>query len=31
VTANTWPKQTVLRFKAMVLPKATGSDGPVKK
>lgn len=32
VTANTWPKQTVLRFKAMVLPKATSSDsGPVKK
>jgi len=31
VTANTWPKQTVLRFKAMVNPKATGVDGPVKK
>lgn len=32
VTANTWPKQTVLRFKAMVLPKATAPDnGPVKK
>jgi hypothetical protein len=33
VTANTWPKQTVLRFKAMVLPKAnnTPSEGPVKK
>ncbi len=32
VTANTWPKQTVLRFKAMVLPKATIPDnGPVKK
>lgn len=30
VTANTWPKQTVLRFKAMVTPKAI-SDGPVKK
>jgi hypothetical protein len=29
VTANTWPKQTVLRFKAMIEPKATG-DGPVK-
>ena len=26
VTANTWPKQTVLRFKAMVTPKA----GPAK-
>lgn len=24
VTANTWPKQTTLRFKAMVLPKAAG-------
>ena len=33
VTANTWPKQTVIRFKAMVTPKAaaTPSDGPVKK
>jgi hypothetical protein len=31
VTANTWPKQTVLRFKAMVLPKADASEGPVKK
>ena len=31
VTANTWPKQTVLRFKAMELPKADGSKGPVKK
>lgn len=33
VTANTWPKQTVLRFKAMVTPKAqeTPADGPVKK
>lgn len=30
VTANTWPKQTVLRFKAMVTPKATGEDGPAK-
>ena len=30
VTANTWPKQTVLRFKAMVLPKGDGSNGPVK-
>ena len=29
VTANTWPKQTVLKFKAMVTPK-TGSNGPVK-
>lgn len=31
VTSNTWPKQTVLRFKAMVLPKASGAEGPVKK
>jgi len=33
VTANTWPKQTVLRFKAMVTPKATGAgaEGPVKQ
>lgn len=30
VVANTYPKQTVLRFKAMVTPKPTGSDGPVK-
>jgi hypothetical protein len=29
VTANTWPKQTVLRFKAMVTPKAN-LEGPVK-
>jgi hypothetical protein len=33
VTANTWPKQSVLRFKAMVTPKAIAApgDGPVKK
>jgi hypothetical protein len=32
VTANTWPKQTVLRFKAMVAAKAEQSpEGPVKK
>jgi hypothetical protein len=32
VTANTWPKQTVLRFKAMVTPKAdASSQGPVRK
>jgi hypothetical protein len=30
VTANTWPKQTVLRFKANITPKASGADGPVK-
>lgn len=32
VTANTWPKQTVLRFKAMVTPKSDApSQGPVRK
>jgi hypothetical protein len=31
VTANTWPKQTVLRFKAMVTPKPDGSAGPVRR
>jgi hypothetical protein len=32
VTANTWPKQTVLRFKAMVTPTPEApSQGPVKK
>lgn len=30
VTANTWPKQTVLKFKAMVTPKGV-SDSPVRK
>lgn len=30
VTANTWPKTTTLRFKAMVTPKADGANGPVK-
>lgn len=30
VTANTWPKQTTLKFKAMVIPQ-TGGSGPVKK
>ena len=29
VTANTWPKTTTLRFKAMVTPK-TESNGPTK-
>jgi len=28
VTANTWPKQMKLNFKAMVTPKPTGADGP---
>lgn len=32
VTANTYPQQTVLRFKAMVTPKAQQSDaGPLKQ
>jgi Protein of unknown function (DUF1573) len=30
VTANTWPKVTTLRFKAMVTPKSSGANGPVK-
>jgi hypothetical protein len=30
VTANTFPKQTVLKFKAMVTPKPTGDQGPLK-
>jgi hypothetical protein len=30
VTANTWPKVTTLRFKAMVTPKPDGASGPVK-
>lgn len=30
VTANTWPKVTTLRFKAMVTPKPDGANGPVK-
>ncbi len=30
VTANTWPKQTTLKFKAMVTPKAEGSDPVIK-
>jgi hypothetical protein len=33
VTANTYPKQTVLRFKAMVIPKTkeAPADGPVNR
>jgi hypothetical protein len=31
VTANTWPKVTTLRFKAMVTPKPDGANGPVVK
>jgi hypothetical protein len=30
VTANTWPKVTTLRFKAMITPKPDGANGPVK-
>ncbi|HOO09444.1 MAG TPA: DUF1573 domain-containing protein, partial [Cyclobacteriaceae bacterium] len=30
VTANTWPKVTTLRFKAMVTPKPTGANGPTR-
>jgi hypothetical protein len=30
VTANTYPVQTVLRFKAMVTPKATDAEGPTE-
>jgi hypothetical protein len=32
VSANTWPQQTVLRFKAMVTPKAQQpASGPIKQ
>jgi hypothetical protein len=31
VTANTFPKQTKLSFKAMVTPKPGGQQGPVRK
>jgi Protein of unknown function (DUF1573) len=30
VTANTWPKTTSLKFKAMVTPKPDGAAGPLK-
>lgn len=30
VTANTWPKETRLSFKAMVTPKSDGSQGPTR-
>jgi hypothetical protein len=30
VTANTYPKQTVLKFKAMVTPKPSSDKGPLK-
>ncbi|MBS1487963.1 MAG: DUF1573 domain-containing protein [Bacteroidetes bacterium] len=28
VTANTWPKTTTIKFKAMVIAKSTGANGP---
>ena len=31
VTANTWPKTTMLKFKAMVTPKPDGANGPAAK
>jgi hypothetical protein len=31
VTANTWPKVSILRFKALVEAKATGDNGPLAK
>lgn len=31
VTANTWPKTTLLKFKAMVSAKPDGANGPVAK
>jgi Protein of unknown function (DUF1573) len=31
VTANTWPKTTLLKFKAMIATKPDGSNGPVAK
>ncbi len=31
VTANTWPKATVLKFKAMVAAKPDGANGPTVK
>ena len=30
VTANTWPKTTLIKFKAMVTPKPDGANGPTK-
>jgi len=30
VTSNSWPKTTVIKFKAMVTPKSDGANGPVK-
>ena len=31
VTANTWPKTSMLKFKAMVTPKPDGANGPAAK
>jgi hypothetical protein len=31
VTANTWPKTSLLKFKAQVNAKADGANGPLKK
>jgi hypothetical protein len=31
VTANTWPKTSMLKFKAMVTPKPDGANGPVAR
>ena len=31
VTANTWPKTILLKFKAMVTPKPDGANGPAVK
>ncbi len=30
VTANTWPKTTMIKFKAMVTAKPSGANGPTK-
>jgi len=30
VTSNSWPKTTIIKFKAMVTPKPDGANGPVK-
>ena len=30
VASNSWPKTTVIKFKAMVTPKPDGANGPVK-
>jgi hypothetical protein len=30
VTSNSWPKTAMIKFKAMVTPKADGGNGPVK-